>query len=259
MRVEEVVSSFIMFIVSGLVLVGFTIAWYTNNHIPAVTGMSMIAADMGDVKVALTSGGDDISELTGDEKYADIGMEKLVNHDTKKLAPGTYGAVTFYVTPTKSSVVSCKITPMLCITQDGSEWYSGETASGGDANVSGSGVSDGDVSADGGIQALTLAELYEITQRHIQLFSDKEMTTPITAGDSILLEWTLEERLQNVPIEKKVPIYWKWHYEYPFTEEEQTTMSEEEKEFAIDKYDEEDMLLGNAISGMKFYFTFVAQ
>lgn len=253
MRVEEVVSSFIMFIVSGLVLVGFTIAWYTNNHIPAVTGMSMVAADMGDVKVALKEGDPDISELTGDDKYADIGMEKFVNYDMEKLAPGTCGAITFYVTPTKSSVTACKITPTLYITQNGTTWYPAEeSVSGGDAEAD---VSDGDAAA----QESTIAALYEITQRHIQLFSDEEMTKPIAADGYLLVEWTLEERLQEEPVEKTVPIYWKWHYEYPFTEEEKETMSDAEKELAIDKYDEEDMLLGNFISGMKFYFTFVAQ
>lgn len=258
MRVEEVVSSFIMFIVSGLVLVGFTIAWYTNNHIPAVTGMYMSAADMGDVKVALVSGGKDISELTEDERYADIGMAEFVNHDTEKLAPGTYGVTTFYVTPTKSSVTACKITPMLYITQDGNTWYadvSGGDVSAGDVEAD---VSDGDVSDDD-TQVPTLARLYEIAQRHLQFFEDEAMETPIEAGSSILVEWTLEERLQDDLIEKTVPIYWKWHYEYPFTGEEKGTMSDAEKELAIDNYDEEDMLLGNYISGMKFYFTFVAQ
>lgn len=261
MRIEEVVSSFIMCIVSGLVLVGFTIAWYTNNNLPAVTGMEMTAAEMGDVKVALVSGGEDISKLEGDAKYADIGLGASDALNPGKLAPGSYGKVTFYVTPTQSNVTACNIKPLLLITQDGSTWYpaieENGSVSDGDSAES---VSEGDVSGGNSVEeVVTLKELYGLAQGHLQFFADEAMTQPVDVNKPILLEWTLEERLQDVPVEKTVKIYWKWHYEYPFSATEEATLSVAEKKLKVDKYDEEDMLLGNHISGMKFYFTFIAQ
>ncbi len=287
MRVEEVVSSFIMFIVSGLVLVGFTIAWYTNNNMPAVTGMSVVAAEAGDVKVALVSGGDDISTLEGDAKYAALEMvdfadaEEYIQVDSDEgtretpfLFPGACGKVTFYLTPTSSSVSVCEILPTLRITPDGTSWYpdvsaggaeaggsDGESSENGDAEVgesNGESGGTGESGAEAGGDAVTIEELYEIAQAHIVFFADEAMTVQIAEDALYTASWLLEERLT----EKKVDLYWKWYYEYPFTAEQlqgDTALSDVVKEEYIRTYDEKDMLLGNNVSRIKFYFTFSAK
>lgn len=259
MKVQEVISSCIMFIVSGLVLVGFTIAWFTNTNMPAVTGMLMQAVEVGHVRVALTSGGEDVSELEGDARYAKVSITESPGAETQEqvpieFAPGAYGTVTFYVTPVNNSEVrACDIVPTLWISQDGSTWYPGVTESsetGDDMEAVGEASGENDT-------MLTLAELYEIAGKHIEIFSDADMETKITADAPYVLEWTEE----NAGTEQTATIYWKWHYEwydeYPLSEEEQEIYKTQEA--LIDKYDQEDMLLGNNVSHMKFYVTFSAR
>ncbi len=310
MKFEEIISSFIMVIVTGLVLVGFTIAWFTNSHLPAVTGIEVMAAAMGSVQVALkpeAEVGVDISELEGDAKYAEIGIAEFTNVDDGELAPGTYGQVTFYVKPITSAVTACNIVPIVRISQDGSTWYpviesvdgdgssagtdgtDGETGSGagtgtdvesgsgaGTDGESGSGAgtdgTDGETGSGAGTDGtdgetgsgagsastvVTIEELYELANGHIEFFwlTEEGELQKITEENPYKLTWTAENALEEQPAE----IYWKWHYEYPFSTDEEASLSAEKKEELIDKYDEEDMKLGNNISEMKFYFTFAAQ
>lgn len=315
MKKEEVISSFIMCIVSGLVLIGFTIAWYSNTNMPAVTGIELQAVEIGHVKVALKSGGEDISELEGDAKYADMGMAVYTGLYTdpklKEMAPGAYGQVTFYVTPTNSGVRTCSIVPELKITQDGSTWYpaaseDGEDGAGSDSmgtgsdeegsagsnststgsdeensagssstgtgsdeeNSAGNGSagtgSDGEDSAGAGSTEMTIEKLYQIAGEHIHFFSNEEMTEEITVDNPLQLtwkpeDWTVkEENGEITATEKMAVIYWKWYYEYPLSEMEKELPVAEQKKL-LRQYDEEDMILGNFISNMKFYFTFAAQ
>jgi len=244
MKVQEVISSCIMFIVSGLVLVGFTIAWFTNNHMPAVTGMQMQAVEMGHVKVALEPGGKDVSELEGDERYAEINILKAAGTDENELGPGSSGTVTFYLTPVNNSdVQACEIEPILWISQDGSSWHPGMTV---DGEVAG-GVAD-------------LEDLYEVAGRHIEFFSNAEMTDVISSAAPY--EYQLSESSAVEDNNGKywiATIYWKWHYEYPFTQTEKETLTATQQKEKIDLYDQEDMQLGNNLSHMKFYFTFAAR
>lgn len=276
MKFEEIISSLIMVIVTGLVLVGFTIAWYSNVHMPAVTGMEVKAVEVGSVKVALapaSEGGVDISELEGDAKYAELGMAEFTNvaeADKGELAPGVYGQVTFYVTPINSAVRSCSIVPMVRITQDGSTWYpviesldgdSGETTEGSENNDGMGDASDsetGNSSDNNDIDAVsTLEELHAIAQEHIEFFSDVAMTQRVTADAPYKLTWDGTD-VMTEGTEKTAVLYWKWHYEYPFSDEE-ASLSDGEKNALIRGYDEEDMKLGNNVTDMKFYFTFSAQ
>lgn len=230
MRFEEILSSCIMCIVSGLVLVGFTIAWYTNNNLPAVTGMEMQAGEMVSVRVALETGGEDILELTGDQRYAEMGIQEFTNAESGELAPGVYGQVRFYITPEGSNVKACNIFPTLRITRDGTYWY---------PILEGDG--EGSVSD---VEMTTLQELYGIAETHISLYSDAAMEMPVTEEAPYQLTWS-----DGSTEEKVATIYWKWHYECPDSEEPDD----------IRQYDEEDMRLGYNVSGMKFYFEFSAQ
>ncbi|MBE5884265.1 MAG: hypothetical protein E7291_07600 [Lachnospiraceae bacterium] len=236
MKIQEIISSAVMFVVSALVLIGFTIAWFSISA-PVATGMAAEAAKMGEVQVALEPGGTDISFLPENSRDADIGVEKFVNLDEGKLAPGTYGKVTFYVTPISNVVSLCDIAPTIKLTQDGSTWYPAEEEEG------------------EGVEAME--ELYDIAQRHIAFFADEAMTIEITEEEPYQLKWTAEEYLEG-PLEKEAVLYWKWYYEYPFSQEEEG-LTEDEKNDKIDIYDDEDMRLGNNVSGMKFHFTFTAQ
>ena len=283
MKKEEVISSVIMCIVCGLVLVGFTIAWFTQSNFAVVTGLQMAAEEINGVKVSLESGGIDITELdeNGNPQYACFGTPDFENVSEnelgiKDMAPGTYGVVTFYVTPEDDEIKVCDICPKLLITQsqDGSSWYpdleedaeaeedaevktDGENAADGENGTDT--VTEGDAETDS-----TLEYLYGIAQKHIRFYSDEDMTKEITAQNPIQLTWTEEQR-----DEIKVPIYWKWDYEYPFNGADEakyidseavlTANELQEKKALILKYDYEDMELGRNISGMKFHFTFKAK
>ena len=271
MKIEEVISSAIMCVVSGLVLIGFTVAWFTDLSAGAtVTGLEMVAAKMGDVKVALESGGEDVSVLAERGDYAEIEFEKYLDIDSngkKELAPGTCGQVTFYVTPTNSSVEACDIVPVVRITQDGSTWYPDkETLKNmGEENNSGSGDSSSESGDENSSDedTVTIEGLYELVQEHIEFYTDKDMTDKITADNPMELTWPIEDEdlATDVIGEQKVVIYWKWHYEYPFTTEESAKLKDKEAEMKeyIDTYDKEDMKIGNNISGMRFYFTFTVR
>lgn len=237
MKKEDVISAGIMTIVSILVLIGFTVAWYTGVfNIATIGGMQLKAAELNNVKVALTLNGPDISEMNEEEKYADIGLQDMMNVETDKLAPGQFGKVTFYLTPSDAGIEYCEIIPEVWIRQHEKEWYPGEEESEESAEV---------------LQALE--QLYEVTQRHIMFFEDEAMETEIET--SRLVEWTESDGEET----KQVTIYWKWHYEYPFTEAQKETLSKEEMQTLIDEYDGEDTRIGNNITDMKFHFTFSAK
>lgn len=245
MKKEEVISAGIMTIVSILVLIGFTVAWYTGVFdLATISGMHLKAAEMNNIKIALTSGGDDISVLGEDKKYADIGLQEMTNIETDKLAPGQFGEVTFYVTPSNDGIEYCEIIPEVWIRQEDEAWYPGEAEDETDTDTeNGTGVTD---------EELKLEELYKITQKHIVFFEDEAMTKKIETSKRI--EWSEADGKQ----EKEVTIYWKWYYEHPFTDEE-LELSKEEQQKLINEYDAEDTRIGNNITAMKFHFTFSAQ
>ena len=78
MKKEQIITSAVMLVVSVLVLISVTIAWYTGNQDrPTVTGMQMSAAEVGEIKIALAPGGEDIKNLSETTKYADTGLNEL--------------------------------------------------------------------------------------------------------------------------------------------------------------------------------------
>ena len=235
MKKEEFVSGVVMLIVCVMVMVGVTIAWFSSTGSVFGGGMWVKAAEAGSVIIALEPGGEDIGVLAEDDihgnEYADMGLFELTNIESGKLAPGASGKVTFYVTP-KAGVVNCGILPLVRIRQGEDIWYPDV-----EGKTEGSDV----------IQALC-----EKVGRHISFYSDKAMTIPVNEENPYLIEWADNE----AGIEKTAVLYWVWHYEYPFTQEEQNTLTAEEKKALIEQYDEEDTDIGKNISEMKFHFTF---
>ncbi len=238
MKKEEFVSGLVMLIVSVMVLVGVTIAWFNSSDNVFAKGMRVKAAGPNSVKIALEPGGEDIGILAEDDdpdnEYADIGLAELTNIETGKMAPGAFGKVTFYVTP-KNGVKKCNITSLVQIRQGEGTWY--PDILGGTEN-----------SAE--IQALC-----EQVGRHVTFYSDEAMTKVINEDNPYQLLWSDGE----AETEKPAVIYWIWHYEYPFTQEEQDSLTEEQKKALIELYDEEDTNIGKNISSMKFHFTFSVQ
>lgn len=233
MKKEDVVSAGIMTIVSMLVLIGFTVAWYTGVFdLATIGGMQLKAAEMNSVKVALTWDGPDIAEMDENSKYADIGLQDMMNVTVDKLAPGQFGKVTFFLTPSDVGIEYCEIIPQVWICQKEGEWYPGE---------------------EGTQSSPVMEELYEITQRHFVFFEDEAMENKLEA--SKLVVWTEEDGMAT----KEVTIYWQWFYEYPFTDAEKESLSDMQKRAFIDTYDAEDTRIGNNITDMKFHFTFSAQ
>jgi len=235
MKKEEFVASLVMTIVSVMVLIGVTIAWFSSSDRVFSKGMRVKAAELSSVKIALTPGGEDISELAKDDvpdnEFAEIGLEDLINVENGKMAPGVFGDVTFYVTP-EEGVTRCAVVPVVQIQQGTGTWYPDII-----------GGTEGDD---------TIQELCEQVGRHISFYSDEAMTAEITEGNPYVLTWSTIE-------EKTAVIYWKWHYEYPFTTEQNETLSAGEKKALIDLYDIEDTNIGKNVSNMKFYFTFIVQ
>ena len=222
MRKEEVVSGFVMCIVSGLVMVGFTIAWFTIWHYsPVVTGLEVRAAEIGDIDVVI------------DE--TDLG----------EFAPGSSGKVLLTITPEDDNVFGCRVVPQLLITQD---------------NLTKEQINDGEgtwypndsVETEEG--AVTIEELYRIANSHIQFFADEDCTIPVTQESPLEVKWDSV----NGAGAKEMEIFWKWYYEYPLTEAELEEISDAEQEL-LDTYDEEDMTLGNNITNIKFDFVFAIQ
>ena len=253
MKKEQIITSAVMLVVSVLVLISVTIAWYTGNQDrPTVTGMQMSAAEVGEIKIALAPGGEDIlvlqeNNIEGDE-YADIGLEELINIESGKIAPGAFGKVTFYITPLSNSIKKCVVTPSILLQQGSGDWYSGEesettSTEGGEGGAGGAGTLP------------TTRELYEITKRHIEFFIDDTMTTKVTDQTPCQILWGTGEEMQ----EKAITIYWKWHYEYPFSAAEESSLSQEQQKEKIDLYDQEDTKIGNYVTNMKFRFKFLVQ
>lgn len=247
MKKEDVISAGIMTIVSMLVLIGFTVAWYTGVfNIATLGGIHLKAAELNSIKVALTEDGPDISEMNEESRYADIGLQDMLNVPVDKLAPGQFGEVTFYLTPSDAGIEYCEIIPEVCIRQGESAWYPGEAS----GDTPEDGETPGDEMED---TELDLAALYEITQEHIVFFEDEEMEHKLDG--SRIVEWTEADGEKT----QAVTIYWQWYYEYPFSDVEKATLTEEEQQELIDDYDAEDTRIGNNVTAMKFHFTFSAQ
>lgn len=244
MKKEQIIVSFVTVIVGILMLIGVTVAWYSvGNNQALVSGMQMQITEVGDVTIALETNGQDISVLVADDiegnEYADTGLEQLTNIEDGKLAPGAFGKVVFYITPNNENVTACSITPNIMLKVGDETWYMGEVAET---------VSSGDTSVE--------SQLHDIATRHIAFFADEQMLQEIQDDVPYQLVWTDEEAKNGE--EKTAVIYWKWHYEYPFSEEEQS-LTAAEKEEKIDIYDEEDTLLGNNVEAVRFHFEFITR
>lgn len=244
MKKEQIIVSFVTVIVGILMLIGVTVAWYSvGNNQAVVSGMQMQITEVGDVTIALETHGQDISVLVADDiegnEYADTGLEQLTNIEDGKLAPGAFGKVTFYITPNNKNVTTCSITPNVMLKVGDETWYMCEVTEA---------VSSGDASVE--------SQLYDIATRHIAFFADEQMLQEIRDDVPYELEWTYEEAKNG--LEKTAVIYWKWYYEYPFSEGEQSLTATEKKE-KIDIYDEEDTLLGNNVEAVRFHFEFITR
>ena len=96
-----------------------------------------------------------------------------------------------------------------------------------------------------------------ILDKHFDFYSDEDMTNLVDEENpmEVELEWNTTDK----GIEKQVTIYWKWHYEYPFTETEKNEKTDEEKKVLIDQYDVEDTQIGTYLEKMSFHFDFMPQ
>lgn len=234
-RKENILIFSVMCIVTLLVIVSATFAWYTGESSTAsVMGISLGAKNENDLKIAKTLGGADISNLPEDERAFDIGIDELTDIEPNQIAPGAFGSVTFYITPLNNLVTGYKITPNVIL----------------------------DEQAMAGMDEAEAAQFLDILNRHIKLFTDNTYTTEI-------LDVFEDNRKAGVPgsglswntaadtgIEKEVTLYWKWYYEYPFTQIEIDTLTDREKKDKIVAYDLEDTQIGTMIKTIKFHFSF---
>lgn len=290
-RKEQIVTSAVMCIVSIMVIIGFTVAWYITGGAADISGVSLNAAEQGDIRIALYSVNDtsaesegkrgvDISELTGDDQYVVIGLEELNNIGftetdsagnttvVYKIAPGAYGDVTFYVTPLKSSAVSCSVTAEVLLKDLMGENGTLFTKDNGEVTLGGETVN-----------------VYDLAQEHIVFYYYKDTDT--AKADPVLLDPDADgSDPSRVPaavypltwdaaaeegVEREVKLYWKWYYESPEFESAlaeqtaglgETAAVQKERELRrtyqtqINEYDKEDTAIGNYIESMQFHFAF---
>ncbi len=252
MKRNKIIQITVMSILSILMLVGFTVAWFSGDLGSALAkGMQLRAEEQGDIRIALKEGGADISTLEGEDKYVNVGLEELTNiefveNGTKvyKMAPGAYGQVVFYVTPLKPDVGSCTVVPEVRLKDK-----------------------------DGNLVAQD-SDVYRIANEHIIFYYYKAgKTTPtllnmtevsgadgtrVTMRESAVfpLEW---DSTANTGIEKKITLYWRWDYEYPtdriLPSYQGSHLSDAEKK---NQYNLEDTTIGNEIKHMNFHFEFTS-
>ena len=258
MKRNKIIQLTVMSILSILMLVGFTVAWFSGDLGAALAkGMQLRAEEQGDIRIALETGGADISTLEGENKYVNVGLEQLTNIEfvengvkVYKMAPGAYGQVFFYVTPLKPDVGSCTVVPEVRLKDKAGNLV----------------AQDSDV--------------YRIANEHIIFYYYKTgETTPtllnmttvsgkdgtrVTMRESAVfpLEW---DSTANTGIEKKITLYWRWDYEYPtdrilpsYQEGIASLGSVSSNEMLKDEYNREDTTIGNEIKHMNFHFEFTS-
>ena len=258
MKRNKIIQLTVMSILSILMLVGFTVAWFSGDLGAALAkGMQFRAEEQGDIRIALKEGGADISTLEGENKYVNVGLEELNNIEfvengvkVYKMAPGAYGQVVFYVTPLKQDVGSCTVVPEVRLKDK-----------------------------DGNLVAQD-SDVYRIANEHIIFYYYKTgETTPtllnmttvsgkdgtrVTMRESAVfpLEW---DSTANTGIEKKITLYWRWDYEYPtdrvlpsYQEGIASLGSVSSNEMLKDEYNREDTTIGNEIKHMNFHFEFTS-
>ncbi|MDD2971684.1 MAG: hypothetical protein PHE02_06085 [Lachnospiraceae bacterium] len=247
---KEVVISFIMCTITIVLLIGFTLAWYTNASEPTVTGLDLTAVQETEIKVAKEANGPDVQTLSGEDRYITIGLEDLLNVENGKFAPGAFGSVTCYVTPLQSTVKGCTIHPELIVT------VKGKNVGDEDISISANGLTNPPFTQE-------QIDLFKIANEHIQFYGKGGLTTGEMDAASIInstvpLVVDLQDAwdtTDNVGIEKKVTLYWKWDYEYPFRKPGDSGLSPEDRKEKIKEYDNEDTKLGTILKGIYFRFT----
>lgn len=252
MKRNKIIQLTVMSILSILMLVGFTVAWFSGDLGAALAkGMQLRAEEQGDIRIALKEGGADISTLEGENKYVNVGLEELNNIEfvengvkVYKMAPGAYGQVVFYVTPLKQDVGSCTVVPEVRLKDK-----------------------------DGNLVAQD-SDVYRIANEHIIFYYYKTgETTPtllnmttvsgkdgtrVTMRESAVfpLEW---DSTNDKGSEKEITLYWRWDYEYPtdrvLPSYEGSHLSDAEKK---NQYNREDTTIGNEIKHMNFHFEFTS-
>lgn len=252
MKRNKIIQLTVMSILSILMLVGFTVAWFSGDLGAALAkGMQLRAEEQGDIRIALKKDGADISTLEGENKYVNVGLEELNNIEfvengvkVYKMAPGAYGQVVFYVTPLKQDVGSCTVVPEVRLKDK-----------------------------DGNLVAQD-SDVYRIANEHIIFYYYKTgETTPtllnmttvsgkdgtrVTMRESAVfpLEW---DSTNDKGSEKEITLYWRWDYEYPtdrvLPSYEGSHLSDAEKK---NQYNREDTTIGNEIKHMNFHFEFTS-
>ena len=258
MKRNKIIQLTVMSILSILMLVGFTVAWFSGDLGAALAkGMQLRAEEQGDIRIALKEGGADISTLEGENKYVNVGLEELNNIEfvengvkVYKMAPGAYGQVVFYVTPLKQDVGSCTVVPEVRLKDK-----------------------------DGNLVAQD-SDVYRIANEHIIFYYYKTgETTPtllnmttvsgkdgtrVTMRESAVfpLEW---DSTNDKGSEKEITLYWRWDYEYPtdrvlpsYQEGIASLGSVSSNEMLKDEYNREDTTIGNEIKHMNFHFEFTS-
>lgn len=192
-------------------VIAVTIAWFQLINSAWAKDLTLKAGSADYIKVALESGGKDVSELEEDQRYIDINMPNFYNVEKNAvgktlMAPGVSGKLNLYITSLHPDVTSCRINAE-CIPVFESE------------NAEGMGETEG--------TGLTEEQkaLEKLVKGHIQFYryyseedgytgfiGETEYAGTLNGTDPQNATLTIDGLQQGV--EQHVTIYWIWFYEY---------------------------------------------
>ena len=192
---RETVLKIELMLLLVVTVIAVTIAWFVLFNQSKASGIALKSSTAEHVRVALTPGGEDVLELSGEDAYIDINMPEFYNMDAGMMAPGVYGHFDLYITALSPVAEECTIEVEHVLE------YIDEV-----------------MSDDKAVE-----ELDKLVAGHIQFYTSYDEGTysgVIKPGSNIKVPLTYNE-------ETKVTIYWRWFYEYTDIPEEGRGLSGE--------------------------------
>lgn len=220
------IMTYVMLVVTAIVIIAAVVAWMTFQHTADLTDIGMTTASSDSIKVAVSSGGEDIDVLRGKGQNVSIDLNmplfyevesySVQSEEKSRMAPGVYGNIIIYLTSLNEDINTYRIIPTVLLTYvDGTE-----DAIDGDGNLiridseTGKAVTG---NQSGYMSEAEIEELRSLTKGHI-LFGEKGTNGSVTYSIGTA-EITGKQELpwnsaKGVGEEKKVTVNWSWVYEY---------------------------------------------
>lgn len=187
-----------------ILIISVSVAWFVLQRSGIIDGFGTKVSEW-DFIVSLESMGEPLEY----DQSIDILANSIKTNEIGqgKLAPGSHGSIDLYIR-NSSEVVSDYL-----LTIDNEKLK---------------------IDVDKAQSDYTSKELSKYLRSHLRFYADKEYTKEVNVDNPMEGEIVIGE-------EKKVTVYWVWHYDGEFLCTDD--MSEDEKKKIMDKYDEEDVII----------------